>query len=56
MLNKLNVNPNECLFIDDSPQNTASAKEMGIEVLNFTTPEQLKNDLFELNIKIKGML
>ncbi|MBP9732541.1 MAG: HAD-IA family hydrolase, partial [Candidatus Magasanikbacteria bacterium] len=52
MLQKLDVTPEECLFIDDSPKNTASAKDMGITVLDFTTPEQLKNDLIQLNIRL----
>lgn len=50
ILDELKVTPEECLFIDDSPRNIISAKEMGIEVIHFQTPEQLHRDLQKLNI------
>jgi len=45
ILEKLKVKPEECLFIDDSKKNILSAKEMGITVIHFKNPAQLKKDL-----------
>lgn len=36
---------NECLFIDDSQANIATANKMGFETVNFNSPEQLKGEL-----------
>ncbi len=52
MLQKLNTIPGDCLFIDDSPKNTDAAKELGIEVIPFISPEQLREDLKKLQIRI----
>jgi HAD superfamily hydrolase (TIGR01509 family) len=45
LLEKLNSKPEECIFIDDHPKNLASAKELGMIAILFTTPKQLENDL-----------
>lgn len=36
---------NECLFIDDSQANIATANKMGFDTIRFTTPEQLQSEL-----------
>lgn len=35
----------ECLFIDDSEANITTAKEMGFDVIHFTSPEHLRKEL-----------
>lgn len=35
----------ECVFIDDSRANVASAKDVGMETIHFTAPEQLAREL-----------
>ena len=51
ILKKLKVCPNECLFIDDQEKNLIPAKKLGINVILFKTPHQLKNDILKLGIK-----
>lgn len=50
MLKKLNVKPEECLFIDDYIKNIESAKQLGIETIHFTSPDKLKKQLRELKL------
>lgn len=50
MLQKFSLNPRECLFIDDTPVNIISAKELGIEGIVFTDPQSLKQELTKLSI------
>lgn len=52
IIQKLRVSPEECLFIDDSKRNIDSAREMGINVIHFKDPNQLKKELHDLGIKI----
>ena len=52
MLKKLNVSPNECIFIDDNMNNIIPAKKLGINTLQFKNPEQLKKELIKLGVKI----
>lgn len=50
ILDKLQVKPAEALFIDDFPENTQSAKEIGLATILFQSPIQLKNDLAKLGV------
>lgn len=45
LLDRFSLKPDECLFIDDNPQNVAAAEALGIHGLVFTSVEQLKMDL-----------
>ena len=44
-LEKLDVAPAECLFIDDRAANVAIAKSLGMKAFAFTTVEQLRADI-----------
>lgn len=43
---KLGVSPEEAIFIDDKPENVASAAELGIHALQFRSVTQLRHELF----------
>lgn len=40
----------ECLFIDDRAENVDGARSFGMQSLQFTTPEKLRNDLAGLKL------
>jgi putative hydrolase of the HAD superfamily len=42
---RLGLPPQECLFIDDKPENIRGAEQAGLPALQFTTVEQLRGDL-----------
>ena len=44
-LERNRLTPESCLFIDDSAANVAGAREVGIEALHFTAPQQLRREL-----------
>lgn len=52
ILEKLNANPKECIFIDDSERNIAAASSLGMHVIRFETPKQLRKDLRKMQIKL----
>lgn len=41
----LSAEPTEVLFIDDNPANVASARDVGLTAVGYTTPEQLRDCL-----------
>lgn len=45
LLKKLRVKPQECLFIDDYIKNIETAKELGMETIQFTSAKDLKEHL-----------
>ena len=45
ILRDLAVSPESCLFIDDRPENVASAREVGITALQFVGIQKLRRDL-----------
>lgn len=51
-LQKLGVNPEEAVFIDDGEKNILKAKEYGLNGIIFKSVEQLQDELLKLNIKI----
>ncbi|MFD1882262.1 HAD family hydrolase [Paracoccus pacificus] len=51
LLDRNGLNAAECLFIDDSAKNVAGAKAVGMDAVQFTTPEVLEDDL-----KQRGLL
>jgi len=53
IVDKLHVRPEECLFIDDWPDNIESAKQLGMQGLQFVSPKQLTSDLKELGVDVK---
>jgi epoxide hydrolase-like predicted phosphatase len=48
ILNKLNVGPEEAIFIDDNHENVKAACEMGLSGILFTTAVKLNKELAEL--------
>jgi 2-haloacid dehalogenase len=45
LLNENNLDASDCLFIDDSPANIKAAAETGINVIRFTSPGYLQEQL-----------
>jgi 2-haloacid dehalogenase len=50
LFDRYNIDPASALFIDDNIRNIAGAKQVGLQTIRFTTPEQLRNDLIAMNI------
>lgn len=50
VLDSLNCKPQECVFIDDSVPNVATAAALGIISIQFTTASELNNKLLEYGI------
>lgn len=50
LLNKIGYHAPECLLIDDSMANIASAKELGFVTIHFKSPEELQTELQRLNL------
>lgn len=48
LINRYSVQPNQALFIDDNAKNVEGAKNLGIEAIQFKSPEQLRQ-YFEEN-------
>lgn len=44
-IKKLDVKPNECIFIDDKIRNVVGAKKVGMKAILFKNAEQLRRDL-----------
>ena len=51
-LNKLNLNPDECVFIDDIKEYSDAASKLGIHGINYTSYKNLIKELKKLNVKI----
>ena len=49
-LQKNQYQPEECLLVDDSPQNISTARKMGFVTHLFTTPARLEMELKQLGI------
>ena len=49
-LKKINVKPQDCIFIDDAKKNCIAAEELEIKSIDFKDVEQLKQELNRLNI------
>lgn len=50
ILNRFNLEPNECLFIDDNLENTKAAAKLGIKTHHFTTSQNLKSFLQYISV------
>lgn len=50
LLGRIGRPAEECVFIDDSAANIATADELGFATIHFTSPEQLRADLGALGI------
>jgi len=52
ILQRLCVQPEEALFIDDKRENILAAEKVGIQTILFKNPEQLKKELKSLSVII----
>lgn len=50
-LEKNNIGPDKCLFVDDLAVNVAGAEKMGIKAVQFISVEKLEEDFAKLNIR-----
>ncbi len=50
LLERINREPQDCVFIDDSLPNITSARQLGFQAIHFQSPEQLRSDLLNLGI------
>lgn len=53
MLEKLQLNGNECIYIDDREINLKPAERLGIKTILFENAKQLKKELISYGIKFK---
>lgn len=51
-LEKSKSKSEECVFIDDSETNLVSARQLGMETIQFLNAKQLESDLKKLNINV----
>ncbi len=47
LLHELGLNAEDCLFIDDMEKNIQEAKRQGFDVIHFSSPDQLREELVE---------
>lgn len=50
LLHEMNIDAGDCLFIDDMEDNIQEARRQGFEVIQFSSPEQLRADLVDLGL------
>ena len=48
-LARLNVEPNEAVFVDDSSENIIAARDFGMAAVHFTDPQQARRELMILD-------
>lgn len=46
--------PESCVFIDDNQANVVSARHFGMEAIQFTTPDALRNELIGLGFPLRS--
>lgn len=52
LLQRNNLDPKNCIYIDDSKANLAPAQELGMTTIHFTSSKELADELCSLNISI----
>ena len=50
LLERINRQPQECIFIDDSAANIEAAQQLGFQAIHFQSPAQLRQDLIQLGV------
>jgi 2-haloacid dehalogenase len=50
LLQKIHRHPEECLLVDDSPQNVETAQRMGLCAIHFTSPSQVEFELDQMGV------
>ncbi len=51
-LDRFNIEAEKAIFIDDNLRNIEASKELGINGIHFSSPEQLKSSLLSFDIKV----
>ncbi len=54
LLERVGRPPAECLLIDDSPKNVEVARKLGLQAIQYRSPEQLVNELSSLGVKLSA--
>jgi len=49
-LHRFDIDRSKAIFIDDSARNVQGSEAVGLKAIQFTSPEQLRTDLKQLNI------
>jgi putative hydrolase of the HAD superfamily len=52
LLNKHNLKPEECIFVDNMQRNVEGAENLGMKGITFESFDQLKSELKELGVEI----
>jgi len=50
LFNRYQLQPSECLFIDDNKANVAASESLGMSAIHFESPEQLIKELAKLSL------
>jgi len=50
LFDRHNINPAHAIFIDDNIKNVVGSKNVGLPVIHFQSPEQLKEELLKLQV------
>ena len=50
LIDRYQLNPSDCIFVDDKQTNVDAAKAVGMKGLLFTGSKQLRNDLLQLGV------
>ena len=54
LTDKLNINPEECVFIDDKQSNIDAAQSLGMKGILYQNPQQLKQEFAALGVYVKS--
>ncbi|MDR1057232.1 MAG: HAD family phosphatase [Coxiellaceae bacterium] len=52
LLERNKLDPKQCIFVDDKPENLVPAKNLGMQVIQFTSPKNLKKQLKKLKVMV----
>lgn len=51
LIDRYGLIPEQCVFMDDKPENCEGAKKAGMHAIVFTTKEEAEKELFKLGVK-----
>lgn len=51
-LSRFDIDRSKAIFIDDSAKNVAGSESVGLKAIRFLSPEQLRQDLHQLNLLV----
>ena len=54
LLKRYNIDPNRAVYIDDNLRNLAPPKQLGLHTIHFSSPEQLRKELEDLQLLPAG--